>query len=187
MFKKITIVLLSLLPLGLMAQNATDLKFGQVNSQEVLMVMPQMKDAQTQLEALAKQYESELSKMNDEYEKKGKDFMALKNVDDEIKKTRQAELAGLEQRIDLMKQTANEQIQKKQEALIAPVIEMVKKAIKEVGDENGFFYIFDMSVPAIVYASPKSTDVTPLVKKKLNIPANAKPISTTPTAAPASK
>ncbi len=175
MLKKIAIFVLSLVAVSAFAQNA-EIKFGHVNSQEIMMIMPQMKDAQTQLEAMAKQYEDELAKINTEYEKKVTDYLALKDVEDGIKKSRQAEIQNLEQRITLVKQTANEQIQKKQEALLAPVVEQVKKAIKEVGDENGFLYIFDLSVPATVYQSPKSVDVTPLLKKKLNIPANAKPL-----------
>lgn len=183
MLKKIAICVLSVITLGLSAQTSTELKFGHVNSQELMMDMPQMKEAQATLEALAKQYEDELSKMNTEYEKKVTDFLALKDVEDGIKKSRQAEIQGLEQRINLVKQTAQEQIQKKQEALVAPVIDLVKKAIKEVGDEQGFLYIFDLSVPATVYQSPKSVDVTPTLKKKLNIPASAaKPAAAKPAA-----
>lgn len=178
MFKKIIIGLVSLLPLGVMAQNSTELKFGHVNSQELMMQMKETKDAQAQLEALSKQYETELAKMGEEYDKKVKDFQALKDVDDAIKKSRLDEIQALEQRVSLVKQNAQESIQKKQEALLAPIIDQVKKAIKEVGDENGFMYIFDLSVPATVYQSSKSIDITPLLKKKLNIPANA-------TAAPA--
>ena len=174
MLKKIVIGILSVLPISMMAQNSTELKFGHVNSQEVMMEMPQMKDAQTQLEGLAKQYESELTKMNEEYQKKVQDFQALKDVDEAIKKSRVDEITALEQRITLVKQTANEQIQKKQEALVAPIVEIVKKAIKEVGDENGFFYIYDQSVPAILYYSPKSVDITQMLKKKLNITSTAK-------------
>lgn len=171
MLRKIAICILSVVTLGLSAQTA-ELKFGHVNSQELMMDMPQMKDAQAKLEAMAKQYEDELAKMNQEYEKKVNDFQALKDADDGIKKSRLAEIQSLEQRVGLVKQTAQEQIQKKQEELVAPVIEIVKKAIKEVGDEQGFMYIFDLSVPATVYQSPKSVDIAPLLRKKLNIPAS---------------
>ena len=47
------------------------------------------------------------------------------------------------------------------------MIEKVKKAINEVGSENNYLYIFDLSTQGIIYQSPKSNDVTPLVKKKL--------------------
>jgi len=174
MLKKIVISILAILPLSLMAQNGTELKFGHVNAQEIIMQMSQMKDAQTQIEALSKQYETEITKMTEELQKKAQDFQGLKDVDDAIKKSRQDELVALNQRIDLVKQTASEQVQKKQETLVAPIVELVKKAINEIGSENGFFYIFDSSIPAILYYSPKSEDITPLLKKKLNITAAAK-------------
>lgn len=182
MLRKIAICILSVVSLGLSAQTATELKFGHVNSQELMMDMPQMKEAQTQLEAMAKQYEDELAKMNGEYEKKVTEFQAMKDVDEGIKKTRITEIQSLEQRITLVKQTAQEQIQKKQEALVAPVIDIVKKAIKEVGDEQGYIYIFDLSVPATVYQSPKSVDITPILKKKLNIPATTAKAAAKPAA-----
>lgn len=181
MLKKIVICLLAILPVSIMAQNASELKFGHVNTQELIMQMSQMKDAQTQLEALSKQYEDEIVKMNEELQKKYQDFQALKDVDEAIVKTRQDELMALNQRVELVKQTAQEQIQKKQETLVAPIIELVKKAIAEVGQENGYMYIFDTSVPATVYQSPKSEDVTEKLKKKLNITATPK------TTAPAAK
>lgn len=169
MLKKIVIGILAILPLSIMAQNAAEIKFGHVNTQEIIMQMAQMKDAQKQLETMSKQYEDELTKMNEELQKKYQDFQALKDVEDAIKQARQDELMALQQRIELVKQTAQEQIQKKQETLVAPIIELVKKAINEVGQENGYMYIFDLSVPATVYQSPKSEDVTDKLKKKLNI------------------
>jgi outer membrane protein len=186
MLKKILVAALCLLPFGLMAQ---DLKFGHVNSQEVLADMPQMKDAQTQLETLAKQYESELMKMSEEYEKKMKDFLDPKNndIDPQIKQTRQEELISLERRIDNVKQTAQEQLQKKQESLIAPIIDLAKKAIKEIGEENKLIYVFDISSPTVVYFSEQSMDITPLLKKKLAATAPSKPATTAKPAAGTTK
>ena len=169
MLKKIVIGILALLPLSIIAQNSAELKFGHVNTQEIIMQMSQMKDAQTKLEVLSKQYEDEIGKMNEELQKKYTDFQAMKDVDEAIMSARQEELMALSQRIELVRKTANEQIQKKQETLIAPIVELVKKAINEIGDENGFLYIFDVSVPATVYQSSKSVDVSSLLKKKLNI------------------
>jgi outer membrane protein len=180
MFKKILISILSILPFSLMAQNATELKFGHVNTQEIVLLMPQMKEAQAQLEAMSKQYEDEIAKMTEELQSKYKDFQAMKNVDEAIMKTRQDELVALNQRIDLMKQTATEQIQKKQDALVAPILDLVKKAINEIGAENGFMYIYDTSYPIIAYISPNSVDITPMLRKKLNIPANATPLAASP-------
>jgi outer membrane protein len=170
MLKRLVFIVASFLPFALMAQNATELKFGHVNSQEILMLLPEVKEAEKQLEIMSKSYENELEKMNVEYETKVQDFIKnSKDMEEEIKKIRQSEIISLEQRITLFKQTANESLQKKQEALLNPIVEKVQKAIKQVGEENGFIYIFDLKVPTLLYYSAKSIDVTPLLKKKLNL------------------
>lgn len=166
MLKKIVIALFCLLPIALFAQ---EMKFGHVNSQEIMTQMPQTQAAQTKLETMAKQYETELTKASEEYEKQVSEFLALGDASDGIKKIKQDEIAKLEQRITLVRQTASEQLQKEQEKLLAPIVDEVKKAIDAVGEENGFLYIYDLSVPAIVYKSSKSIDITPMLKKKLNI------------------
>jgi len=86
-----------------------------------------------------------------------------------IKQARQSEIAELEQRITTFQQTASTDLQKKQQELFTPVIDKVKKAINEVGSENGYLYLFDLSTQSIIYQSPKSNDVTPLVKKILGL------------------
>ena len=51
-----------------------------------------------------------------------------------------------------------------------PISEKIKKAISDVGKENGFIYIFEMAAgTSILYNSAESIDVTPLVKGKLGI------------------
>ncbi|MDR1678418.1 MAG: OmpH family outer membrane protein [Prevotellaceae bacterium] len=173
MLKKIAIIALSMLPFVAMAQEP---KFGHINAQEIVLLMPQLKDAQAQLKTLSEQYEGELVKMNEDGQNKLREFNSLaKDTDPGIVQTKRTELEALGQRIELAKQTFEEQIQKKQESLYAPILEQVNNAIQEVGKEHGFFYIFNQAVPSILYYSPKSEDVAPLVRKKLNIPADAKP------------
>jgi outer membrane protein len=168
MLKKIIIGLICLLPLTAMAQ---DLKFGHVNSREVMALMPQFKEAQTKLENLAKQYESELAKKGTDYEKAVQEFQALgADVSDVIKESRYKAIMDLQQSIEDIRKRATEQLQKEEETLVEPIVAAINKAIEEVGSENGFFYIFDASVPTILYYSPKSVDITSLLKKKLNIP-----------------
>ncbi|MFV0397737.1 MAG: OmpH family outer membrane protein, partial [Bacteroidales bacterium] len=53
--------------------------------------------------------------------------------------------------------------------LQAPIAEKMRKAIQEVGEENGLIYIYDASNPAFLYISSKSIDVMSMVKKKLGI------------------
>ena len=167
MFKKIALVLLCALPFSLMAQ---EVKLGHVNSQEILTDMPERAVIEKTVGDLQSQWEKELVKMREEYYAKVKEFQEKQaTMPESIKSARQGEISDLEQRISTFNQTASEDLRKKQQELFTPVIDKVKKAINEVGSENGYLYIFDLSTQSIIYQSPKSNDVTPLVKKKLGL------------------
>ena len=86
---------------------------------------------------------------------------------DAVKQIRQQELQEMQQRIQLFYQTAEQDIQKKQQELLMPIQEKLQKAIKDVGAENGYTYIVDPA--ALLYTGPNAIDATPLVRKKLGL------------------
>jgi len=73
----------------------------------------------------------------------------------------------LVQRMQSYEANAQKEVQKKQQELLGPIYDKLEKAIKEVGDENDFIYVFDVN--ALLYYSDQSTDITDLVKKKLGM------------------
>lgn len=168
MLRKIIFTILICFSLSISAQEA---KFGHINSVEILSMMPEQASITKTITDLSNQWNTELTKLRDEYYAKIKEYQEKLNTNmpESIKAARQSEIAELEKRIATLQQTANADLQKKQQELFAPVIEKVKKAINEVGAENNYLYIFDLSTQSIIYQSPKSNDITPLVKKKLNL------------------
>lgn len=167
MLKKLALVLLCSLPFTLMAQET---KLGHINSQEILSLMPERATIEKQMGEIQGQWENELVKMREEYNAKIKEYQEKQaTMPESIKAARQSEIVEIEQRITTTNQTASADLQKKQQELFAPVVDKVKKAIDEVGTENKFLYIFDLSTLTIIYKSPNSVDVTPLVKKKLGL------------------
>ena len=54
-----------------------------------------------------------------------------------------------------------------EQTVLAPMIERVRKAIQDVGAEQGFTYIFDTSTGVTLYNGGE--DVTELVKTKLGM------------------
>jgi outer membrane protein len=176
MLKKILFSLLCLLPLNFIIGQET--KLGHVNTQEILVAMPERATIEKKLSDLQSEMEKEMVKMREEYTKKIKEYQEKQaTMPETIKQARQSEIAEMEQRITTFQQTASTDLQKKQQELFAPVIEKVKKAINEVGVENKYLYIFDISAQSIIYQSPNSNDVSALVKKKLGLdkPAEATP------------
>jgi outer membrane protein len=167
MFKKIALVLLCALPFSLMAQDA---KLGHVNFSEIFAAMPDRANIEKTINDLQSQWESELMKMREEYNSKIKEYQEKQaTMPESIKQARQSEIAELEQRTTTFQQTAYTDLQKKQQELFAPVGEKIKKAISEVGAEGNYLYIFDLGTQTVVYQSPNTNDITPLVKQKLGL------------------
>ncbi len=161
--KKIIIAMLLILPMAVSAQ-----KFGHVNTQELFSQMPEVNQVKLKMDTIQNQYEMQLASMNEEFQKKMQDYQSQEStMADAVKQIRQQELQEMNQRIQLFYQTAEQDIQRKQQELLAPVHEKMTKAIKAVGDREGYTYIFDSA--AMVHIGADAVDVTPSIKKELGI------------------
>lgn len=166
MIKKIVLIMLLALPISMIAQD----KLAYINVQEIFQVMPELSEVEKTIADLNVQYKTELDKMYEEYYAKAKEYQDnLATMAESIKTRRQGEIVDIEKRIGTFQQTANEELQRKQMELISVLREKIMKATAEVGAENNYTYIFDLSTQSIAYHSPKAVDVTALVKKKLGI------------------
>ncbi len=145
-------------------------KFGHINSSELLILMPERADAQKALQSFANELEEQLTVMNSELEVKYGDYTKNEQTyNNAVKQARQREIQDLQMRIQEFQQMAQENYQTKEAELFQPIINKANKAVQEVGKENGFFYIFDITGGSVVYFSESSIDVLPLVKTKLGI------------------
>jgi outer membrane protein len=106
----------------------------------------------------------ELNNKNDAYTKE------QKNLTDIVKQTKEQEIIDLNKRMQDFQQNAQEQLQNKQVELFQPIYTKVDKAIKDVGKENGFVYVFDVAKGSLLYFDEtKSTNVMALAKTKLGL------------------
>ncbi|MFN7119368.1 MAG: OmpH family outer membrane protein [Saprospiraceae bacterium] len=159
--------------LSCMAMTAQAQKFGYLNSASILQDMPQVKQADSQLEALQKQLQKKGQTMVEELQKAYTDAqqkiergeLSPKQQEEESKKleTKQAEIQKYEQ--DMMKQ-----VQDKRNELMKPILDSINKAIQDVAKESGYTFIFDEGV--LLYKEPAG-DVTNLVRAKLGMQAAA--------------
>ncbi|MBQ8423994.1 MAG: OmpH family outer membrane protein [Coprobacter sp.] len=167
MIKKLLLIAIVALPLSLSAQT---LKFGTVNTVEIFNIMPEKATAEKQLEALSKQYEGEFMKMQEEFQTKYKDFVnAQDSLPENIKQRRMQEIQEMQQRIQNFREVAASDLEEQQNKMIAPLQEKISAAVKAVGDENGFTFIFDLSIPSVLYSGGQAIDATPLVKAKMGL------------------
>lgn len=151
--------------------NAQTLKFGNINTGEVFNAMPETAQVQKDMEDLQAKYETELTKMSEEYQNKVSGFLAeQENLEKNIAEARAQEIDQLQQRIANFREMAARDLQTQQQNKVAPIIEKINKAIAAVGEKNGFTYIFDISQGNILYFSPSQcVDCLPLVKAELGI------------------
>ena len=165
MLKKLVLVLAVVLPMSAFAQ-----KFGTVNLETVLTAMPESTAMQEQMNEASKKYEDEFAKLQEEFNKKYTEFQNLTKdttTPESIKERRMQELSELDQKVQQFRATATNDLQRQQQTLMAPIQEKILTAIKAVGQENNFTFIFTNEVPA--YVGTDVVDVTPLVKTKLNV------------------
>lgn len=163
--KKFIVLLLILLPLGVVAQ---ELKIAVVNAGEIFTMMPEYSDVEMQTAALNEQYEKEFKVMQDEYNKKFAEYVEQRDsLTDNIRLRREQEIQDLENRIQNFVPVAQQEMQKKQQELLAPIQEKLHNAIKAVGQEKGYTFILNPQV--LLYQSDNAVDATPFVKAKLGL------------------
>ena len=146
-------------------------KFGRINTQEIIMAMPETKTMQENMDTFAKELSDNIETMNVEFNTKLQDFQKNYNTfSDAIKEVKEKELNDM--------QTRTREFQNE---LLAPIIDKAKSAIDKVAAAGGFLVVFDTSTGSLAYFDEATlTDVAPAVKKELGI-------TDAPAAAPAAK
>jgi len=165
--KGLVIVALFLCAAGVSAQN---LKFGHINSQELIMAMPERDSAEAKLNKYAKDLQDQIETLQVEFNKKYQDYLQKQTTFTvAIREMKEKELNDLKQRGEEFQQTAQQDYQRQQAELMKPVVDKANAAIQKVAKANGFIYVFDISTGSVAYFSDQSIDVLPLVKKELGI------------------
>ena len=166
MLKKIALLLLLIAPMSVFAQ-----KFGHVKFAEILTVMPEYTKAQTDIQAQQKQYEDEMKRASDELTKKFTEYQQEQaNLPKNIQERRQKELQELNEKGMQFQADDQQQLQKAYAEMMEPIYKKIDDAIKAVGQEGGYVYIFDLNRTDIPFVNESlSTDVTPAVKGKLGL------------------
>ena len=166
MLKKILLAVLVAAPMMLSAQS---LKFGVVNPSEIIPVMPEYATAQNTLKAASDKYQAQGKALQDELQKKAAELQEL-----EKNKAAQAtidaknkEAEDLYTRLQNFSQTAQQDLQKQQETLFAPIQTKLQNAIQSVGAKGGYSAILDASV--LLYKGTGLEDVSAKVKAELGI------------------
>tara|TARA_B100001057_G_scaffold489814_1_gene576868 strand:+ start:655 stop:1155 length:501 start_codon:yes stop_codon:yes gene_type:complete len=144
-------------------------KFGYLNSNELLAMMPESQSMQEELQTYAKGLESQLTAMQAEYEKKVVEYQQNEtSYTDIIKQDKIREIEGIQQRVVEFQKNAQQSLGEKEAELFTPIREKAMAAIDKVAREGNYTFIFDSGAGSFLYAA-ESENVLNLVKSKLGL------------------
>ncbi len=149
---------------------AQKLKFGHINTMELMASLPEMQSVQTELETAFSEKENQLTTMQEDLRAQQQAYMeTAQEMGPAARAAKEKELMELNQKVQQFYAMAQQEIKQKEQELRTPIAQKVKQAIQDVGDENGFMYIFEAVSGIAVYKSNDSEDITALVKAKLGV------------------
>ena len=147
-------------------------KIGYTSTEYILSLLPAAKQIQKELSDYNEQLSSQLKAKEQSFQQKYSNYLENAEAMSEIiRKDAERELQTLEASIRQFQQDAQSSFAKKQQDLLAPVLEDIRVAIQEVAEENNYTHILNTStggLDVVLYAKEDS-DVSNLVLAKLGV------------------
>lgn len=146
-------------------------KIGHINTQEILQLMPERDSASKVFEKFNDEITKNFESMNVVYNNLLETYTKQKDsLSTFIRQAKEGELLDMQGKIQNFREVAQQELDKKQTELMAPIVDKLKKTIKAVAESNKFTYIIDVSGGALVYfPEDEALNIAPLVKAKLGI------------------
>ena len=156
-----------LLPLLASAQQ---LRFGYFSYQEVFKSMAGYSIAMKHIDDLRKQYDAEMKRVEEEFNKKYEEFLdGQKDFAPSIREKRQAELQEMMEKNIAFKQEARRLIKQAEEEALAPLKEKLNATLTAVGKEKGYAFIFNTDNNSLPYVNElMGENINALLTEKLN-------------------
>lgn len=158
-----------ILLLFMAAINVQAQKFGYINTAEILAEMPEVKQAEVDIEnfstALQKKGQAKVKELEQKYAKIQQQMQAG-NLSPVQQQQAQTDLQKDQEELAKFEQDMMGQIQDKRQKALQPIYDKLNNAIEQVAKENGFTMIFDQ---AVLLYSEDSADVSAMVKAKLGL------------------
>lgn len=149
---------------------SAQLKFGHLNSAELVSDMPETKKADADLKKYTEDLQAQFQSMNQDLQAKYGDYQAKQGtLSEAIREIKAKEISDLQARIDEFQQSAQETVSRKKEELYGPILDRANKAVKDVGKAGKYTYILDTSVGTVIYFQ-ESDDISNAVRRELGMP-----------------
>ena len=161
-----TLLLIAVFTLGSSAI-ANAQKVGHIDFEKLVAEMPETKTLKLDMEKLGKTYQDEILGMEKELESTRKKYIAESNTQtQETNDKRAQELQTQNAKLEQARRFAYQDMQKKQNDGLQPIVEKAQKAIEEVAATKGVLYVIDASVGKGLLVK-KGQDLFNAVKTKL--------------------
>jgi len=161
-----------LLTLGLtLATTGFSQKFGYCNSGALLTSIPEVKAADSDLQAFQAQLTTRGQEMVKALQDKAAELDRKEQqgtISPKDKATQTAKLEEEQATIAKYEQEVYDKLAQKREELFKPILDKVNQAMADVAKENQFAFVFDQNTQVLLYAD-ESLDVTKLVRAKLGL------------------
>ena len=147
-------------------------KIGYLNSTAIMADLPEMKSADSDLQAFVIQkqnldsikvtgWQNKVRAFQDQVEK---GLLSPKQQSEE-----EAKLKEEQAELSKSAQDVSQEIQKKRADLYKPLVEKFNAAVKKVSKDNGYTYVIEATTGVLLYAS-EAGNVENLVRKELGLP-----------------
>lgn len=146
-------------------------RFALIDMEYILKQIPAYEQANQQLEALSKQYQSEIETKAAEAKKLYEDYQKKADTMNASQKTAQEEaiVAKEKEAAELRKTYFGPEgtVMKKRQELITPIQDAIYNAVKEVATQKGYDVVLDRaSAQSMIFASPR-IDISNEILSKL--------------------
>ena len=164
-----------------------------VNPQALFENAPGRGDAEAQFRKETEGYRAELAKMNEQLNQLMSDYQKQeKTMAPAVKETRQRAITAKEDTLRARQAALEQQANQRQNELMAPIMESVRKVLEDIRVEDGYAIIFSSEPGASpILAADKNLDITDRVVARLKTvaatktaPAAQKPAAGAPANAP---
>ncbi|HMQ05866.1 MAG TPA: OmpH family outer membrane protein [Saprospiraceae bacterium] len=143
-----------------------------MNSQLLLMEMPEIKKADAELQNYQKQLISKGQDMVKKFEANYTKYVNEAQTGDlstlEMQ-NRESQLQAERNAIQEYELEIQEKIGLKREELYKPLFDRVKEVITKYGKQNGYTMIFDTAITGALVHAATSDDITAVIKKELGL------------------
>jgi len=133
--------------------------------------LPEAQDAQRQLDNLVADWQGELAKMQNEWQKKYQEYDKKKLIlTDQARSEAEKELQELDKKIADYRNKKfgqNGELFNKQNELMKPIQNKIFKALQEIAQEDNYDYIFDKSGEILLMYTNDKYDLTEKVIERL--------------------